>query len=1645
MILGNASENLLRGYAGNDYLDGGGGADSMIGGTGDDSYVVASEGDAVFENAAEGHDSVLSSLSYALGTNLEDLYLNGFEDINGSGNELDNRIEGNSGENILSGLSGNDEIRSGDGDDRVTGGEGDDLLDGEYGTDVIDGGAGNDRIFGGANADRLIGGAGDDTLDDGLDGSTDYLEGGFGNDLYLIDRYQDRIVEHENEGHDRVRILRDSFVLPGNVEDLFIVDDFSDGGSLGSILNGIGNDLANQIVGHEGADALHGEGGDDEVDGRGGDDTILGGEGDDRIEGGDDAVFIRDYKKGGEAPSVAHIEILSSNHDVIQDLSGNNNLDGGSGNDRLMGGDGDDFLYGGKDGAVIAGDQFYLRGDGALTAAKGDFFRADLSLYFAGSLLEGGFFDLHPESGEFFVPGVERPIGVIDIESDGRRIWLGNDDILDSGGGNDLLDGGSGNDWLYGGDGRDWLYGGDDGSLNATNDDYLDGGAGVDTLIGGAGDDTYIVDGMVAYRQIIAYDECGDAYDSFERVVTADTVIEQVGQGLDAVYASVDFKLSAEIEDLFLEPLSGEALRGVGNALDNRIEGNNFDNWLDGDAGDDVLIGGLGNDTYVMDSENDLIVEGEDLYGVVWGGMDTIAAQYSISLDGDPTRFAFIENLQLLGNADVDATGSGADNLVSGNEGDNVLSGLDGNDVLQGGRGDDVLLGGSGSDHYIFWGGDGSDTIQDSQGEGNFVSILGGAHVQDMIVERSGYDMRILFKQGIQDCIVLSGWFSGQTRIDHVEFCDGEMLDATQLKNMIAFNAGPIAEDDNAIVIEDTDPDARGNVLVNDSDLEGDVLSLLEAGQYQGSFGALVLEQDGAYVYLLDDNSSQWLAEGEIVQDIFYYTARDSFGGLSTAALAIEIDGRNDAPVAYNDTGAAIEDGGPLTLSISVLLDNDTDVDAGDTKTLGYVTNSSAGARVGIAGTDVVYDVGTLYQSLPQDALATDSFIYTMVDAAGATSEATVVVTITGVNDAPTAIIDMASVREDDLPNATGNVLSNDGDVDQDTVLSVARPFSATGTYGTLTLSEDGNYVYALANGSTAVQALRGGQVVTDTFSYVATDSWADSTSTLTIDIAGTNDAPIVDSPIPDQSVFTSNAFHFTFNAHAFTDFDTGDALSFTATLASGNALPSWLAFNPATRTFTGTPSSADAGSVQLRVNATDQAGASAFDVFLLIVAAAGGKTIIGTDCDDNLVGTDLEDVIDGREGADSMAGKRGDDKYYVDNSCDVVKELLGQGSDLVFSSVTYTLPSNVENITLTGTKDISATGNALDNILVGNNGRNTLSAGSGNDVLDGRGGSDSMSGGAGNDVYFIDSSADSISESTNQGNDTVQSIVSFGLGANVENLLLIGSASINGKGNTSANLLMGNSATNTLSGSGGNDIIQGLGGDDTLNASGARTLIDGGAGADVISGGSGNDMFIGGLGNDTISTGAGADILAFNAGCGQDLVNASIGADNVLSLGGGIRYEDLKLTKSGTNLILKTGATDQFTFKDWYLGTGPRSAAKLQIFTEAMPEYDQNSANVLFNHKVEQFNFSALVNAFDAAGQVNGWALTNALLSAHLSGSDTAAIGGDLAYQYGRTGSLSGIGLTPAQDVINAAQFGNNAQSLRTLPELQQGQIRLS
>jgi Ca2+-binding RTX toxin-like protein len=143
---GNNLANTIIGNSGNNRLDGMGGADAMFGGAGNDTYIVDNIGGSVTEYANEGIDTVLSSVTFALGDNVENLTLTGNGGNSGFGNALDNVITGNSGANTLSGGDGNDMLDGGAGNDTLLGGNGNDILVGGAGNDFLMGGAGNDQF-----------------------------------------------------------------------------------------------------------------------------------------------------------------------------------------------------------------------------------------------------------------------------------------------------------------------------------------------------------------------------------------------------------------------------------------------------------------------------------------------------------------------------------------------------------------------------------------------------------------------------------------------------------------------------------------------------------------------------------------------------------------------------------------------------------------------------------------------------------------------------------------------------------------------------------------------------------------------------------------------------------------------------------------------------------------------------------------------------------------------------------------------------------------------------------------------------------------------------------------------------------------------------------------------------------------------------------------------------------------------------------------------------------------------------------------------------------------------------------------------------------------------------------------------------------
>jgi Ca2+-binding RTX toxin-like protein len=256
---GGTSTDSLFGNIGNDTLNGGLGADFMTGGQGSDLYIVDNEGDVVSENvvnnidengvlisttnvSSSGIDTVQSSVSFTLGSFLENLELTGSTAINGIGNNISNTITGNSANNVLRGLGGNDTITA-------------------FG--------GNDTLDGGTGADTLNGGA--------------------GNDLYIVDNLGDQVNEIAN-----VIFLPGGFPLfIGGIDTVQSSVDFTLGDFVeileltgSATIDGTGNNINNRITGNSANNTLNGGAGNDTLLGGTGDDLLIGGFGNDSLNGG---------------------------------------------------------------------------------------------------------------------------------------------------------------------------------------------------------------------------------------------------------------------------------------------------------------------------------------------------------------------------------------------------------------------------------------------------------------------------------------------------------------------------------------------------------------------------------------------------------------------------------------------------------------------------------------------------------------------------------------------------------------------------------------------------------------------------------------------------------------------------------------------------------------------------------------------------------------------------------------------------------------------------------------------------------------------------------------------------------------------------------------------------------------------------------------------------------------------------------------------------------------------------------------------------------------------------------------------------------------------------------------------------------------
>lgn len=279
------------------------------------------------------------------------------------------------------------------------------------------------------------------------------------------------------------------------------------------------------------------------------------------------------------------------------------------------------------------------------------------------------------------------------------------------------------------------------------------------------------------------------------------------------------------------------------------------------------------------------------------------------------------------------------------------------------------------------------------------------------------------------------------------------------------------------------------------------------------------------------------------------------------------------------------------------------------------------------------------------------------------------------------------------------------------------------------------------------------------------------------------------------------------------------------------------------------------------------------------ITETEGNDTLNGDANNNKFDALSGNDFIDGKAGADTMRGGLGNDTFVVDNIGDKVIETsaLVTEIDHILSAVSFTLSANVEKLTLTGTGAINGSGNSLKNIMTGNDAAN---------ILNGGANADTLIGGLGNDTYMVDSAGDVVSETSTLATeiDKVQSAVSHTLKANVENLILLGTAAINGVGNSLKNSITGNSVINNLNGGLGNDTLVGK---------------------------NGNDNLTGGLGNDTFVL----DTLP-NASTNRDTIADFNGAVDTIKLDNAVFTKFLTPgTVTAANFVVGANALDNNDF----------------------------------------------------------------------------------------------------------------------------------
>jgi Ca2+-binding RTX toxin-like protein len=1477
----------------------------------------------------------------------------------------------------------------------------------------------------------LVGNAGNNRLDGGA--GADMLHGGDGTDTYVVDNVGDQIDDPGIFDGDTVEssvdwtldVFSENLVLTGTAD-----------------LNGVGSEIDNVLTGNAGNNRLDGDRGADTLIGGLGNDTYvvdsygdivveLPGEGIDTVESSI-GWTLGDNQENLLLTGYDLADAFGNGLDnTLRGNSASNTLDGGAGNDLLDGGFADDtYLFGRGDGqdtiseaADYSSDRLNIlrfkagiSTDDVLLARVG----ADLQVSIVGSAdnvtIQNFYFNDDPANA---LNPVQQ------IQFDDTTIW----DLQAI---HDIVYPPNQAPTLANLIADQAVFEGDMVSFAVPANTFADPDAG-DVL-------TYTAT-LSNGNPLPAWLGFNPSTRSFSGNADAsalgDTSIQVSVTDLGGLTVSDVFNLTVTVQHKNLVGTAGnDTLTGLsgndtlsGGAGNDLLVGNAGNDVLDGGSGADTLQGGTGNDTYIVENAADIVTEN------VSAGTDTVQSSLTYALGSN------IENLILTGASAINGSGNALANTVTGNAADNLLDGGAGADTLVGGAGNDTYVVDNAGDVVTEAASAGTDLVQSS------VTYTLGANIENLTligvsaINGTGNTLdNVLIGNGAAN--TLAGGAGNDTYIvDSTSdvVTEGASAGTDLVQSSVTYTLATNVE--NLTLTGTTAINATGNTLVNiltgntgDNTLNG------------GTGADTLIGGLGNDTYIVD-NVADVITEGasagtDLVQSSVTYSLASNVENLTlTGTTAINATGNTLNNILIGNSAVNILDGGSGTDTMSGGAGNDTYVvdNIGDV----IVENASEGTDLVRAG--VTYTLAANVENLTLTGT-------TAINGTGNALNNT----LTGnaannlLDGAAGADILIGGAGNDTYYVSTGDTVTEVASGGTDTVisdvtwtlgnelenltLSGAAAINATGNALNNTLV--GNAANNILSGAAGTDTMQGGAgndtYVVDNIGDIVTETLNQGTDLIQSSVTYTLASNVENLTLTGSTVInaTGNTLDNILTGNSAANILTGGTGNDTYYVGTGDTVTEL----------------ASAGTDTVVSSITWTLGS---DLENLTLSGTGAINGTGNTLNNVLIGNSGANILSGGTGSDTLQGGAGNDTYVVDNTADLVTENLNEGTDLVQAGATYTLSANVENLTLTGTNAINGTGNAQDNVLTGNTVANTLTGGAGNDTLNGGTGADTLLGGLGDDTYTVDNPGDIVTENLNEGIDLVNSSITLTLAANAEVLALSGSSAINATGNTLNNLVRGNTGNNTLNGGAGTDILEGGAGIDTLTDNAGTALFNGGAGNDLITGGASAEIYLGGLGNDTYTTSAGNDLILFNKGDGQDtLATGGTGSDTV-SLGGGIVYSDLAFTKATNDLVLKVGASDQITFKDWYAATPSKPVLNLQVVAEAMADFAAGGADPLRDQKVEAFNFAGLAGAFDTARAANSgltsWALTNALTSFQLAGSDSAALGGDLAYQYGKNGTLAGIGITPALDVLSNAALGTSAQALTPLAGLQTGTQRLS